>query len=180
MFTLFDLIRLLAIVGGAAVLGIIGWDKLGIVGCAIGIPVGLILGGMIGQLPLMIGLKWMSRRFDRMTDDELLAELHDTNCFTPNVHLLELSRRGYDIQRELPYVHSLLASTEMHRRTAGWAALTSAFPDLADKIAGYNPTAQTDDCQMKCKPLLDATESGSRPHCAAPTILQTSVDSWIG
>jgi hypothetical protein len=33
-----------------------------------------------------------------------------------------LNRRGYVIRRELPHVHTLLASSEMHRRTAGWAA----------------------------------------------------------
>ena len=163
MFTIFELMRLLAMMGGAAVLGIIGWDKFGIIGCAIGIPVGLIIGGMLGQLPLVFGLKWMSRRFDRMTDDDLLSELHDADCFTPNIHLLELNRRGYDIRRELPHVHALLASSEMHRRTAGWAALTSAFPDLADTIGGYNPTAPSAECQKKCEPLLDATEQCDEP-----------------
>jgi hypothetical protein len=41
--------------------------------------VGLILGGMLGQT-FLVGLKWMSHRFGRMTDDELLAELHDANA----------------------------------------------------------------------------------------------------
>lgn len=155
MFTLFDLIRLVSMLGGAALLGIVGWNQAGGIGCLIGTAFGLLLGGMLGHLPLLIGLKWLSRRLDRLTNEELLAELHEGDCLTPNIHLLELSRRGYEIKRELPYVHSLLASTEMHRRTTGWAAFTSAFPELIDTIPGYNPTSTTDICRQKCKPLLE-------------------------
>jgi len=164
MFTLFDLIRLLAIVGGTIMLGAVGWNTLGLVGCIIGIPLGFTLGAIIGQLPLVVGLKWMSQRLDRMTDEQLVAELHDPACVTPNILLLELNRRGFAIQRELPFVQSLLASDEMHRRTAGWAALTSAFPELVGRIPGYNPTATAAECKTKCKPLLNATEQSGEPE----------------
>lgn len=76
------------------------------IGCAIGAPLGLLFGGIVGQLPIIIGLKLISRRFDRMTTNELVAELHDSHCMTPNLLLLELDRRGYDIQVELPFVPS--------------------------------------------------------------------------
>jgi hypothetical protein len=158
MFTVFDLIRLLAMLLGAVVLGVFGWHKLGVIGTLLGVPVGLVVGGMLGQLPLIVLLKSMSRRFEKMTNDELLAELHDPTCFTPNVHLLELNRRGYEIRRELPYIHSLRTSTESHRRTAGWAALTSVFPELVDLIDGYNPTASTVECQTRCKALLETCD----------------------
>ncbi len=164
MFTLFDLIRLLAMGGGAVVLGAIGWNALGMPGCIIGVPLGFAAGAIIGQLPLIVGLKWMCRRFDRMTDEQLVNELHDPACLTPNIILLELNRRAFDIQRELPFVQSLLASDETHRRTAGWAALTSAFPELVVRIAGYNPTETATECQAKCKSLLDATEQDGEPE----------------
>jgi hypothetical protein len=163
MFTLFDLIRLLAMVGGAAALSAIGWKTFGIIGCVVGVPLGFVMGGMIGQVPLIVALKWMSRRFDSMTDEELVAELHNPECLTPNVLLLELNRRGSDIQRELPFVQSLLTSDEMHRRTSGWAALTSAYPELVGRIPGYNPTATAAECQTKCQPLLNATEPSDAP-----------------
>jgi len=168
MFTLFGLIRLLGTVGGATLLGAVGWKTFGVLGCVVGIPLGFILGATIGQLPLIVIMNGMSRRFDRMTNEQLVDELHEPECLTPNLLLLELNRRGYDIQRELPFVQSLLASDEMRRRTAGWAALTSAFPERVGRIPGYNPTAPTDECQAKCKPLLNATEqSGEREP--APT-----------
>ena len=127
MFTLFDLIRLLAVVPGTITPGVAGWHTFGFVGSVVGVPAGLVFGAIIGQLPLIVILKWMSRRFDRMTDEQLVGELHDPACLAPNIPLLELNRRGSDIQRELLFVQSLLASDEMHCRTAGWAALTSAF-----------------------------------------------------
>ncbi len=158
MFTLFNLIRLLTIVGGVFALGSLGWNTLGILGCVIGVPIGFVFGSIIGQLPLVVVLKWMSRRLDRMTDKKVVNALHDPACPTPNIFLLELNRREIDIQCELPFVQLLLASDEMHRRTAGWAALTSAFPELVGRIPGYNPTATAAECQVKCKPLLNPTE----------------------
>ncbi len=157
--------------GGAACVGILGWNSFGIIGCAIGVPVGLILGGLLGQIPLVVGLNWISRRFDRLTNDELLAQLHDANCCTPNLHLLELNRRGYDIRRELPHVHSLLVSPDMNRRTKGWAALISAFPEMVDIIPGYNPTTSTSECQETCKTLLAATEQSDARGAAGRATL---------
>ena len=158
MFTLFELIRLLAMVGCAIAFAILAGRDFGISGCVAGATAGLFFGAVVGQLPLTLALYWMSRRFRRMTDDELLAELHDANCLTPNLHLLELKRRGKEIQRELPYIYLLLASTDMRKRTMGWAALTSVFPELVSSIRGYNPTDPTDECQTKCKPLLNASD----------------------
>jgi hypothetical protein len=164
MFTLFNLIQLLAIIAGSALLGVIGWNKFGMAGCVVGVLLGFTLGAVVGQLPLIVILKWMSRRFLRMTNEQLVAELRSSACVTPNIVLLELNRRGYDIQHELPFVLSLLASDEMHRRAAGWAALTSAFPEIVDRISDYNPTASTADCQLKCRGLLDATEGSREPE----------------
>ena len=158
MFTAFDLIRLLATVVGAYVLGRFGWHRFGIIGGVLGVPIGLILGRLLGQLPLVIAIKFVSRDFDRFTDAELLAKLHHADCLIPNLYLLKLKQRGYDIRQELPYIQSLLASTEIHRRTAGWAALNSVFPDLVVRIKEYAPTATTVECQEKSKPLLDAME----------------------
>ena len=163
MFTCFHLVRLVAALGIAAVLGGYGWDNFGLLGCVAGIPTGLILGGMIGQLPLLVGLKILAYRFGRMSDDELVSELRDPKCLTPNVHLLELNRRGYDIRQELPCVHSLLASPNVDRRTTGWAALISAFPDLVATVPGYCPTASTGECQQRCMPLLNVTETRDEP-----------------
>jgi len=156
MFTLFDLFRLASMIGGAALLGALGWRHMGIVGCVVGIPVGWILGGLIGQLPFIIGLTWIARRLQQQTNDELLDELHSGRCPTPNLHLLELGRRGYDIQRELPFIHNLLSSDDMNQRMKGWVVLTSAFPEFVEQIPDYNPTAPTEDCRINCRPLADA------------------------
>lgn len=163
MFTCFHLIQLIAPLFGAIILGGYGWDNFGIVGCAIGIPSGLVLGGLVGRLPLYIAFKFLALRMGRMSDDELISELRDPTCLTPNVHLLELNRRGYDIRGELPSIHSLLASESVDRRTSGWAALTSAFPDLIEKVPGYSPTAPADDCGQRCTPLLSMTEQCDEP-----------------
>jgi len=93
-----------------------------------------------------------------MTNEQLFDELHDPACLPPNILLLELRRRGCDISSELPFICSLLASEEMPRRTAGWAALTSAFPELVGRISGYSPTATAADCQTRCEPLMETAD----------------------
>jgi hypothetical protein len=163
VFTLFDLIRLFAILVGSFLLGTIGWNKFGVVGCILGVPLGFVIGAIVGRLPLIIVLKCISRRFDRMTNDELIGELHSPTCLIPNILLLELKRRGYNVQTEIPFVQTLLVSDEMHRRTAGWAALTSVFPELVGRIPNYNPTATASDCQLASRGLLDATEQSAPP-----------------
>jgi hypothetical protein len=155
---MFVLIRSLAIGAGVIAGGSIGWNRFGILGCVAGALIGFLSGAVIGQLPLLVGLKRMSRQFDRMTDEQLSEYLHDRECLATNLVLLELDRRGSDIQRELPFVHSLLASDEVQRRTRGWAALMSAFPELVGRVPGYSPTATTAECRAKCEPLLNATE----------------------
>lgn len=163
MFTVFDLIRLLAILVGSLLLGTIGWNKFGVIGCILGVPFGFVIGAIVGQLPLIVVQKCISRRFDRMTNDQLIGELHSPTCLIPNILLLELNRRGYNIQTEIPFVQRLLVSEEMHRRTAGWAASTSAFPELVGRIPNDNPTATAADCQLASSGLLDATEQSDPP-----------------
>ena len=50
------------------------------------------------------------------------------------------------------------------RRTFGWAALTSAFPELATKVPSYDPAAPVSECRIALKPLEEALaeQSGVR------------------
>jgi hypothetical protein len=173
MITLFDLIRWLAMVVSAVVLAAFGWGQFGILGGLIGFPLGLILGWLLGRIPLTVGLQLIAFRLDRLTIDELVAELHHVDCPTPNLHLLELKRRGYDVLRELSVVHTLLTSTDMNRRGKGWAAIISAFPDCVETIAGYDPCATALDCQEKCKALPISTEPSREPEPQITRVLES-------
>ena len=134
MFTLFDLIRVLAIVGGAVFLGAMGWNTFGVLGCVLGVAFGFVLGGITGQLPLLVCLKWISRRFDRMTDVELVDEFHDRKCLISNILLLELKRRSCNIQRELPFVHN-----------RGKTLPRTRPPGASDKIGNNGVTSGDED-----------------------------------
>lgn len=163
MFTLFDLLRLIGFLGGAFVGGSLGWEWLGVFGLVLGGAGGFFVGGFVGQLPLICALKFVSRKFDAMTSDDLRQQLHAPDCLAPNVLLLELRRRGEDIQSELTFLHSLLVSDEMFRRTAGWAALTSAFPELVHRIPNYNPTGTPAECRKNCELLEESNLVGLGP-----------------
>ena len=136
------------------------------------VALGLILGWLLGQIPLTVGLQLIAFRLDRLTIDELVGELHHVDCPTPNLHLLELRRRGYDILRELSFVHTLLTSTDMNRRSKGWAAVRSAFPDCVETIAGYDPCATALDCQEKCKALPISIKPSGEPEPPITRVLE--------
>ncbi len=155
MLTLFDLLKLFGLVLGAAIGGSFGWNSLGIIGGVVGAIAGSICGGLIGQLPLAILLKLVAKKHTRLSSAQLRQQLRDDQCPIPNILLLELRRRGEDISIELPFVHSLLSSPDMHRRITGWAALTSAYPQLTAAVPDYNPTNDTDECCRTSKPLLE-------------------------
>ena len=157
MFTLFDLLQLVGFIGGL-VLGIaLGADSFGIVGGIVGGIGGFFIGAIIGRLPLIATLWLQARQFKSHSSDELRQSLHRDDCLTPNLHLLELQRRGEDIQTELPLVLQMLVSDHSDRRGFGWAALTSAFPDVANQISGYNPMASKAECKKHVDRLTNAT-----------------------
>jgi hypothetical protein len=146
MVTIFHLLMVLAVVGGAALGAAAGWNIAGILGAVVGTVAGVIAGGIVGQIPIAAGMLIVGRRFEKMTTSQLRAHLHDDECSTPNLVLLELRRRGEPIEDELPFLHTLLTSEDVQQRTRGWAALRSAFPELAEQMPGYNPLAPTDQC----------------------------------
>lgn len=95
-----------------------------------------------------------------------------TPALPPNSRLLELSQRGNDIQKELPYVHAMLASDRMDRRTNGWAAFTSAFPELVAHTPGYNSIDPTASCVANSQPLLEQDdESPWQEHGATRNVI---------
>jgi hypothetical protein len=112
-----------------------------------------ILGGcagfVIGRLPFLIGLRAIQRRFAGMTADELRGWLRESGCAYPNLVLLELQSRGEDIERELPLAVDMLTSENRGRRPLGWAALTSAFPQVAEKVRNYRLEDSVEECQRK-------------------------------
>jgi len=159
MFTLFDMLRLFGFLGGAALGARIGFLGYGVFGAIIGGATGLTLGGIIGQLPILLVLRMRVRQFRGMTNDELRTLLHNEDCITLNVVLLELKRRGADIENELGFVCSLLTSSEMSRRVTGWAALTSVFPSVANKIPDYSPARPVEQCRRDGNVISDGGKS---------------------
>jgi hypothetical protein len=130
------LFELIVLIGGLAV-GILEGSRLGIIGAFAGGILGLLLGRILGRLPAILVMRMMKRSFRGKTVDELRADLRSPDCLTPNCILLELSSRGEDIRKELDVVLALLESEDYSKRGFGWAALNSAFPDMACMISDY-------------------------------------------
>jgi hypothetical protein len=174
MLTLFDILPLLGAVAGL-VLGVAGGASLaGLPGGVAGVLIGCPAGFVAGRLPLLLVLRALSRDLARKTAAELRADLRSHACLTPNVVLLELLRRGEDIRPELPVVLDMLVSEDFGRRGQGWAALLSAFPELAAQVPDYHISDTVPECRRKTDQLRGEAEPDAAPD-AGPTAAQQGV-----
>jgi len=168
MFTIFHVFILVGLAAGAAAGGILGAKYFGWPGRILGALLGAWAGGIVGNIPYLITLKWMAREIVKKSNDELRAELHDSKCLTPNLLLLELDRRGEDIRRELPLVLEMLTAEDTSRRGPGWAALTSAFPELARRVKNYCVNDSVEVCRQKIEVLRQKPDASANPPASSP------------
>jgi hypothetical protein len=153
MLTLFHVFMLGGLVFGFA-FGLSAEAKLfGVAGGVIGGLLGGYLGLRVGRIPELLVLRSLKRDLSSKTVPELRAYLHSPACLTPNCVLLELRSRGEDSRQELPVVADLLSSEDVGRRGHGWAALTSAFPELVGQIRDYRIGDSAEECRRKTEIL---------------------------
>jgi hypothetical protein len=156
MITLFDLFKMMAALGLAAVGGSLGWKAAGWMGGILGGGVGLIFGVFLGGLPWKLTV-WRTRReLSTKPTDQLLSELREHRTLMPNFILLELAARGHDIRAEMPVILDLLGSQEFHRRTRGWAAMCTAFPATAGEMKSYSPAHPVERCRAEVQRIQQA------------------------
>ncbi len=163
MLTVFHLLQLVSACVGIAFCVAIGIDWFGVIGGVVGAIAGGFLGSGVGHLPVFLILRSLARDLGRKSSGELRESLHQLNCKIPNLLLLELKRRGEDINSELPIVLDLLESEETGPRSRGWTALASAFPELAQQIRDYRIGGSVEECRGKTeilRVLAEATRAG--------------------
>jgi len=160
MFTLFDVLELVGPLAGAAV-GVIVGLRFGTGGAVVGAVLGVVVGRLVGKLPTFVMLKSLHCSLSKKSTEHLRADLRAERCLIPNVILLELSSRGENIMQDLPVVLDLLESEDRSRRGFGWAALTSAFPELVHRISDYQIYDTVDECRRKTQGLRDLAEQAN-------------------
>jgi hypothetical protein len=163
MFTLFDLFQVLGPIFGFIIGGAFGAEY--------GVPLGIagaLCGGYLalhlGRLPTKLMVRSARKDFAPFLVSDLEAKL-DGGCWAPNLILMELKARGEDVTKHLPFVLSLLQDEEFFRRTRGYAASLSAFPNDARELADYNPTKSVEDCRNALSALTTKAEQdgGGQP-----------------
>jgi hypothetical protein len=157
MFTLFHALVLAGLLLGAIVGAGAGSALFGAAGGVVGAILGAAVGVVAGRIPHLLVLHSLARVLAGKSSAELRAFLRSPSCLTPNCVLLELRQRGEDIHCELPVVLDLLASENISRRGHGWAALTSAFPELIEQICHYRIGNSVAECRKKTETLRQPT-----------------------
>lgn len=153
MFTLFQVLILAGLVFGAMFGARVGSMLLGTIGVVFGGIVGAVAGIMLGRIPELLVLRSLKRELGGKTTAELRAYLRAPDYLTPNFVLLELRSRDEDIRCDLPIILDLLAADNVGRRNSGWAALTSAFPELVEQVRDYRIGDSVDECRRKTEIL---------------------------
>jgi hypothetical protein len=153
MFTFFHLLALVGMVAGAVLGARAGLAMFGILGAVIGAMAGGVVGLIAGKLPFNLALGGVARCLARQSTSELRAAWKSGSTPVPNLVLLELRRRGEDIRSELPLLLEMLVSPDVGRRCLGWAALTSAFPELMEQLRDYRPADSLEECRKNSERL---------------------------
>jgi hypothetical protein len=149
-----------------------------IAGCALGARNGLlwgvagtlgggVLGFGVGQIPGFLQIWLMRRELAPLSPEELRSRLHDPGCWTPNFLLMELRARGEDIAGELPHVLRLMESEHLIHRQIGFAALLSAYPEVARLAKGYSPKHAVSDCSQRIAALRRSVEPSRATDAAS-------------
>jgi hypothetical protein len=134
-----------------------GQRHFGTMGGIIGIPLGGIIGGWLGYLPNILCSEWMFRKLQRSSNEELRAIADEKYwTFRQTLALLNLQRRGEDVQSYLPRVIGLLELKDLRSRYFGRDALALVFSPLAAKVGFWDPNAPEEERSRKIALLRDS------------------------
>ena len=140
LLTIYHILTAAGALSGFALGMAAGFRLSGVPGAVGGSLAGGLLGWCLGRVPELLVWRSIARDLTRLSAEELRADLRRADCRFPNCVLLELQSRGEEIRSELPVVLRMLESEDYNCRCRGWAALTSAYPELAALIADYRVT----------------------------------------
>ncbi|AGC42913.1 hypothetical protein MYSTI_01580 [Myxococcus stipitatus DSM 14675] len=154
MFTLFDLLRVLATLMGAAVGGWLGDSLFGMAGSILGALVGGVSGSFVGALPFFLAARSLRRELQRADSASLGRRLQE-QYFISHLILAELDARSEDLARFEESILALMQSESSDRRRHGWASLRSFYPARAQALANYDSAASVEACRQQVASLIE-------------------------
>lgn len=137
MFTIYHMIGGIGIVLCPTFASVVGYELVGISGAIVGGTLGLMIGVFGANYILLAAVRSGAALVRDKSSAELRRLIHEHRVMV-NFALLELRSRGEDIHCELGLVIRMLESDSRSERGSGWAALSSAFPDLAEEVSDYH------------------------------------------
>lgn len=137
MFTMFHVFGLVLPIAGIVYGAWLGFARGGWATALVGAVLGGLTGFIAARLILVVPLGLLSWSLRRRSTADLQSELRGRKSLAPNAVLIELRRRGEVAREDLGAVFDLLLDESLEQRSRGLAALRSAYPELAQKIADY-------------------------------------------
>lgn len=150
MFTLFDLFELIGMLGGLALGIAFGASRYGVIGGVLGGIVGFFAGWWCGRIPYLLGRLTAAIKPIQYWRDCL--ERREWAAY--KIAIVELSRRGEDINRyRQVFVESLISENPLEREI-GCTVLRAFYPDTASRIPDYDPSEPVDTCRKEAEILF--------------------------
>lgn len=112
---------------------------------------------IVSGVVIALGGFFAWRRFESMrgkSSEELRAILRSSEWLFYRNALVELRRRGEDIENEVTPVLNLVISDAKRQRIAGWIILRELYPDLAARVPDYKPHEAADACKEKMRKIF--------------------------
>ena len=104
-----------------------------------------------------LGLLWAINRINVLAskpESEVRNFVRSGDWLMYERAVAELRRRGLDITPEAPLIAELLTHESAARREVGWKVITRYYPDVAEKLVGYNPGADRETRERIVRELL--------------------------
>ncbi len=149
--TLFDLLQVMGVIGGAWIGLTKGAKESGLAGAILGGVLGLVIGYFVGLAPTWVF--WVV--FDylgirKRRTEPLKKRLAKDHGFAFRL-IAELVLRGEPAESFWPFILLLLQSDSVSERYSGWENLNIWFPRIAKQIEGFTPHEPTEKCREYVK-----------------------------
>jgi hypothetical protein len=111
---------------------------------------------LIGVVVVVSGY-FVVRRLESMSGkstEELKAILNSSNWTYYRNALVELHRRGEDINELVVPILNLLISESKSQRIGGWMILRQLYPDLASRVSDFKPQETPEICKDKLQKII--------------------------
>ena len=138
--TMYGVLQIVGAVGGTVLGAYLGFHVWSYAGGVVGGGLGFWVGAWLGHLPYFLLSRQLSNELSNADVADLDRRVVD-QFIIAHLVLAELARRGMELSVYESKVLGLMRSESEFKRSQGWIALQIWYPQRAEALRGYDPSA---------------------------------------